>query len=73
MNEIHENGFTETNSVNLSLSQIVQRINPTFSGDFNYWFYNGSLTTPNCNEAVNWILAEKPLQITKEQVISNTF
>ena len=37
-------------------------------GDFNYWYYNGSLTTPDCNEGVRWIVAERPLEITSEQV-----
>ena len=50
------------------LSQIVQRVNPSFSGDFNYWHYNGSLTTPDCTEAVRWIVAEKALHITSDQV-----
>ena len=58
----------ETDSVTVHLSQIVQRVNPSFSGDFNYWHYNGSLTTPDCTEAVRWIVAEKALQVTSDQV-----
>ena len=59
---------TETNITSINLYQIVHRINPTFKEDFNYWHYNGSLTTPDCNEAVIWMLAEKPLEVTTDQV-----
>ena len=58
----------ETDPVTVPLSQIVQRVNPSFKGDFNYWHYSGSLTTPDCKEAVRWIVAEKALQITNDQV-----
>ena len=59
----------ETSLTSFHLGQIVHRINPSMIGsDFNYWYYNGSLTTPGCNEAVRWIIAEKPLEITTEQV-----
>ena len=58
-------------SVTINLNQISQRINPTFKDDFNYWYYDGSLTTPDCNEVVNWIIAEKPLLLSKNQVITN--
>ena len=53
----------------VNLNQIVKRLNPTFDDEFNYWHYEGSLTTPNCNEAVQWIVAERPLIITTEQVL----
>ena len=59
---------TETVLATVNLNQIVQRINPTFSGDFNYWYYNGSLTTPGCEEVVHWVVAEKALQVTDDQV-----
>ena len=55
-------------SIDFNLNQISQRINPTFKGHFNYWYYDGSLTTPDCNEIVSWIIAEKPLTITNAQV-----
>ena len=53
----------------VNLNQIVKRLNPTFDDEYNYWHYEGSLTTPNCNEAVQWIVAERPLIITTEQVL----
>ena len=63
---------TETVLATVNLNQIVQRINPTFSGDFNYWYYNGSLTTPGCQEVVHWVVAEKALQVTDDQVTTKT-
>ena len=62
------NDYTTEVEATLSLSQIVQRINPTYSGDFNYWYYDGSLSTPECNETVRWIVTEKPLHVTDDQV-----
>ena len=35
---------------------------------FNYWHYEGSLTTPDCNEAVQFIVAERALPVTDAQV-----
>ena len=63
---------TEVDPATVNLNQIVQRINPTFSGDFNYWYYNGSLTTPGCQEVVHWVVAEKALQVTDDQVTTET-
>lgn len=38
-----------------------------------YFNYKGSLTTPPCNEVVNWYLLKNPLEASKEQLdhISN--
>ena len=30
-----------------------------------YYYYQGSLTTPDCNEIVNWFVMKKPLSISK--------
>ena len=57
-------------SIDFNLNQISQRINPTFKGNFNYWYYEGSLTTPDCNEIVTWIVAENALFVTETQVLS---
>ena len=51
-----------------SLTQFVQRINPGYFDQFNYWHYEGSLTTPDCQEAVQWIVSERPLAITDAQL-----
>lgn len=32
-----------------------------------YYYYQGSLTTPDCNEIVNWFVVKEPLQISKSQ------
>ena len=67
--EAAKSNGNETSSTFFHLGQIIQRINPTMLiGDFNYWYYNGSLTFPGCNEGVRWIVAERPLEITSEQV-----
>ena len=33
-----------------------------------YFSYEGSLTTPGCDEVVEWILYKKPLEISETQV-----
>ena len=34
-----------------------------------YFTYSGSLTTPNCNEAVTWILFQRPLGLELNEVL----
>ena len=53
----------------MNLNQFVNHINPGFKKAFNYWHYEGSLTTPECNEAVMWLVAEHPLRVTDDQVL----
>jgi len=38
------------------------------SSDSEYANYDGSLTTPTCNEAVRWILFKQPIQISARQM-----
>ena len=33
-----------------------------------YWTYQGSLTTPPCNECVVWILFKNPIEVSQEQL-----
>ena len=36
--------------------------------DLDYYTYQGSLTTPGCNEIVTWIVLETPIKISKKQL-----
>ena len=36
---------------------------------FSYYNYFGGLTTPGCNQLVNWIVIDTPLRINLKQVI----
>ena len=38
-----------------------------------YYYYKGSLTTPGCNEVVNWIVLEKTVPISESQVRIYTY
>ena len=56
---------------------------PTASGEFtlnmsalediwtpgNFYFYEGSLTTPGCNEVVNWFVVDTPIQVSTKQML----
>ena len=52
----------------MDLNNIIHALNPSYNTDFNYYSYAGSLTTPDCNEAVAWIVAERPLRVTTCQL-----
>ena len=36
--------------------------------DSAYFYYKGSLTTPECNEVVSWIVMEEPIFISSTQL-----
>ena len=59
---------TRVSGIEMNLNDFVHRINPTFESEFNYWHYEGSLTTLDCNEAVMWLVAEHPIKVTDDQV-----
>lgn len=59
----------------IAATKIKQQINKPISldelipGNFeNYVTYNGSLTTPSCNEIVTWIIPLKTIPIKNDQV-----
>ena len=60
--------YTHTVSGMYNLNKFVHRINPKYKTAFNYWTYEGSLTTPPCSQAVTFIIAEHPIFITNDQV-----
>ncbi len=38
------------------------------AGDLNVYTYQGSLTTPGCNEIVSWFVFDKPIEMSQEQI-----
>lgn len=49
----------------LNLSALLPEID-------NFVAYDGSLTTPGCHESVNWVVLNKPLYVSQENVSSFT-
>lgn len=47
----------------LSLGQLFCNLNTK-----NFYTYSGSLTTPNCAEAVTWIVFPQPLPVGRSQI-----
>lgn len=43
------------------------------SNKHNFYLYNGSFTTPGCDEMVTWIVLKEPNKITERQVIFHFF
>ena len=47
----------------LVLSKFLKQIKGS-----SYFSYQGSLTTPDCNEVVSWIIMESPIYISESHV-----
>jgi len=59
---------TEGTSLKLRQQVTLQDLVPH---ELNYFYrYDGSLTTPNCDESVVWTILVEPLPIGRQQVIS---
>ena len=56
----------------LSLMSMVEWFEDVAAYD-GYWHYKGSLTTPNCFEIVNWIVAKNNLIARPEQVSNRVY
>jgi len=39
-----------------------------YGNAFNYWHYYGGLTTPPCNEAAQFIIAQEPIKVSRAQI-----
>jgi carbonic anhydrase len=61
---VEANSEYETNEHIFSLNDILKNI------ELSYFSYKGSLTTPTCDEAVNWIVFRDPLLIRENDLKS---
>ena len=50
-------------SANVDIKKFIDAVGP------GYYTYDGSLTTPTCNEVVSWYVMEGTIAISQEQVI----
>lgn len=58
---------TETGTFELNMKEAI---GDQIMGLKNYYFYEGGLTTPGCVEIVNWVVMDKAIKISKEQIIT---
>ena len=60
-NAIHDNQALKV-SADISLNKFLREVGP------GYYTYDGSLTTPTCNEVVSWHMMQGTIAISQEQV-----
>lgn len=61
-----------THPFTLNLGSLVfQRIAKTANGE-GFWQYDGSLTTPGCDEIVQWMVAKRKLKISVGRSVVRT-
>ncbi|MFZ0395870.1 MAG: carbonic anhydrase family protein [Terracidiphilus sp.] len=50
--------------------RITDMVNPggLLPGDYGYWTYTGSLSTPPCTEGVRWFVMEQELSVSRTQL-----
>merc|ERR1711973_944489 len=58
---IHDDQSLEV-PVEVSLNEFIKEVGP------GYYTYDGSLTTPTCNEVVSWYVMEGAIAISQEQI-----
>ena len=51
----------------ISLKDLIDQVDIDNNGPA-YYYYKGSLTTPECNEVVNWFVMENTISISETQV-----
>ena len=62
--------FPKRPASNSTLSGVtLGRLVPPEKNLTRYYRYQGSLTTPDCNQAVVWTLFETPIQLSRKQVL----
>jgi carbonic anhydrase len=68
MESMSDVSYSEGNQFRLLQQVTLQDLLPL---ELNYFYrYDGSLTTPNCDESVVWTVLVEPLPIGGQQVIS---
>ena len=54
-------------TVSIKLEDLIDQVDIDNNGPA-YYYYKGSLTTPECNEVVNWFVMENTISISEYQV-----
>ena len=62
------NTHVKFSDTDFSLPKLISGVAPLDGAGTEYVHYQGSLTTPHCNEVVEWILFTTPLNISTSQM-----